>query len=162
MAKNLGERWQEFRDSRRPEKGQEFQTFRDFFKQEVELDRKKIGGMHLGGMMRLGLAELRGVFFPESNMTQPSPYGLFGTITPGEVTTARKQTPNKAAETSTDDKSVQDAGNIHGTKAKEDQKVNEPNQEPAQEAQQVTSMEAAQAAAAERAAEQGEDHGKGK
>src|SRR3954471_19508977 len=57
--------------------------------QFVEEDRKKIGGMTLGAMARLGLAEFREVFSPGGNIAQPTPYGMYGTLTPGEVSSAR-------------------------------------------------------------------------
>jgi hypothetical protein len=50
----------------------------------------KIGAGHFGAWMRQGLAELRGMFFNESNVAQPPQYGLYGTRTPGEVAEARK------------------------------------------------------------------------
>lgn len=50
----------------------------------------KIGAGHAEAMLRQGLSELRGAFFNESNVAQPSQYGLYGTKTPGEVADARK------------------------------------------------------------------------
>jgi len=51
----------------------------------------KIGAGHASAMARLGLAELRAAFvFSESNIVQPSPYGIYGTKTPGEVQEERK------------------------------------------------------------------------
>src|SRR3954468_5650171 len=61
--------------------------------QFVEEDRKKIGGMTLGAMARLGLAEFREVFSPGGNIAQPTPYGMYGTLTPGEVSSARQDDP---------------------------------------------------------------------
>ena len=61
--------------------------------QFIDNDRKKIGGMHLGAMLRLGLAELREAFsWPGGNIAQSTPYGMLGTLTPGEVYSARKET----------------------------------------------------------------------
>lgn len=50
-----------------------------------------IGTGHAAAMARLGLAELRGVVYPESNVAQHSEYGLYGTRTPGEVQDARRE-----------------------------------------------------------------------
>ncbi|RIK71153.1 MAG: hypothetical protein DCC66_03025 [Planctomycetota bacterium] len=36
-------------------------------------------------MFRQGLAELRAAMYPESNVAQPTVYGMAGTKTPGEV-----------------------------------------------------------------------------
>lgn len=53
--------------------------------------KPKIGAGHAGGMFRKGLEEVRAVaYFSESNIAQPSNYGLFGTQTPGEVAEARR------------------------------------------------------------------------
>jgi hypothetical protein len=45
----------------------------------------KIGAGHASAMFRQGLAELRGALYPESNVAQPTVYGIYGTKTPGEV-----------------------------------------------------------------------------
>lgn len=51
----------------------------------------KIGAGHASAMFRLGLSELRAaVAFSDSNVVQPSPYGIYGTKTPGEVQEERK------------------------------------------------------------------------
>jgi hypothetical protein len=50
----------------------------------------KIGAGHASAMGRQGLAELRGAMYPDSNVAQPSQYGLYGTRTPGEVAEARR------------------------------------------------------------------------
>jgi hypothetical protein len=56
-----------------------------------ETPEPKIGAGHASAMARLGLAELRAAFvFSESNIVQPSPYGIYGTKTPGEVQEERK------------------------------------------------------------------------
>src|SRR3954447_11021771 len=59
----------------------------------VEEDRKKIGGMTLGASLRLGLAELREAFSLGGNIEQPTPYGMYGTLTPGEVASNRRDDP---------------------------------------------------------------------
>lgn len=50
----------------------------------------KWGQTHAGGMARQGLAELRGAFYPESNIAQPTDYGVFGRATPGETADLRR------------------------------------------------------------------------
>lgn len=56
-----------------------------------ERAQPKIGAGHASAMARLGLAELRAaVAYSESNIVQPSPYGIYGTKTPGEVQEERK------------------------------------------------------------------------
>lgn len=57
----------------------------------IENDRKKIGGMHAGAMARQGLAELRQAASLEGTVAQPAGMGLYGTITPGEVSMARQE-----------------------------------------------------------------------
>lgn len=57
----------------------------------IENDRKKIGGMHAGAMARQGLAELRQAASLEGTVAQPPGLGLYGTITPGEVSMARQE-----------------------------------------------------------------------
>ncbi|MFN0007198.1 MAG: hypothetical protein ACKVXR_04755 [Planctomycetota bacterium] len=59
----------------------------------------KIGAGHASAMFRLGLAELRAaVAFSESNVVQPSPYGIYGTKTPGEVQEERKSSSKDAGD----------------------------------------------------------------
>lgn len=55
-------------------------------------DEPKIGAGHAAAMARMGLKELRAAFYPQSNVAQPSEYGLYGTRTPGEVAESRKDT----------------------------------------------------------------------
>jgi len=45
----------------------------------------KIGAGHAQAMFRQGLTELRAALYPDSNVAQPSVYGIAGTRTPGEV-----------------------------------------------------------------------------
>lgn len=45
----------------------------------------KIGAGHASAMFRQGLAEPRAAVYPESNVAQPTVYGIAGTKTPGEV-----------------------------------------------------------------------------
>jgi len=61
----------------------------DRFKQFIEADRQKWGGRSLGAHGRLGLSELREAFSPGGNITQSTPYGMWGTPTPGEVAPPR-------------------------------------------------------------------------
>ena len=51
---------------------------------------RKAGEGHLGAMARLGLRELRELGNPGGNIAQPSEYGLYGTLTPGEVAESRR------------------------------------------------------------------------
>jgi hypothetical protein len=53
----------------------------------------KVGEGHVAAMGRLGLHELRGMMYPESNIAQRAEYGLYGTRTPGEVAEARRDDP---------------------------------------------------------------------
>ena len=50
-----------------------------------EETKPKIGAGHASAMFRQGLAELRGAMYQQSNMAQPTVYGIYGTKTPGEV-----------------------------------------------------------------------------
>jgi len=45
----------------------------------------KLGAGHASAMFRQGLAELRAAMYPDSNVAQPTVYGIAGTKTPGEV-----------------------------------------------------------------------------
>lgn len=45
----------------------------------------KIGAGHASAKLRQGVAELRAAMYPESNVAQPTVYGMAGTRTPGEV-----------------------------------------------------------------------------
>lgn len=51
----------------------------------------KIGTGHASAMFRQGLRELRGALYPESNVAQPTEYGIYGTRTPGEVAQDRRE-----------------------------------------------------------------------
>jgi len=53
-------------------------------------DGRKIGEGHADAMRRLGLRELRGAMYPNSNVAQQPEYGLYGTLTPGEVAESRR------------------------------------------------------------------------
>lgn len=63
-----------------------------------EENKPKIGEGHAAAMARLGLRELRGSLYPESNVAQQTEYGLYGTRTPGEVAEARRSGENKGLE----------------------------------------------------------------
>ena len=58
----------------------------------VENDKKKIGGMTFDAFGRLGLAELRQAVTLDGSIADrtPTPYGMYGTLTPGEVSAARQ------------------------------------------------------------------------
>lgn len=73
----------------------------DGVRQFAEEDRKKIGGMSLGASARLGLEELRQAVALDGSVADrtQTPLGMYGTITPGEVSTARE-----------------DDGTVHGPK----------------------------------------------
>jgi hypothetical protein len=51
---------------------------------------RKIGEGHAAAMLRLGGKEIRNVAYPGSNIAQPTEYGIFGTLTPGEIAEARR------------------------------------------------------------------------
>ena len=50
----------------------------------------KIGAGHVKAMFRQGLKETRGAFYPESNVAQPTEYGIYGTQTQGEIASDRR------------------------------------------------------------------------
>lgn len=50
----------------------------------------KIGQGSLEAAARLGLRELRGALYPESNVAQPSELGMYGTAIQSEIREARK------------------------------------------------------------------------
>ena len=51
----------------------------------------KIGEGTFGAWLRTGLNELRNCFFPESNVAQKhTEYGMYGTLTPGEIAETRR------------------------------------------------------------------------
>ena len=45
----------------------------------------KLGAGHMAAMARQGLAELRAALYPESNIAQPTEYGMAGRPTPQEI-----------------------------------------------------------------------------
>ena len=53
--------------------------------------KPKFGAGHLKAMGRQGLAELRGAFYAQSNVAQPTQPGIFGAPTQGEVANERRQ-----------------------------------------------------------------------
>lgn len=75
-------------------------------KEMAENDRQKIGGMTLGASARLGLAELRDAVAIDGSVSDrtQTPLGMYGTLTPGEISAARQETtaqgPQIAAEDS--------------------------------------------------------------
>lgn len=50
----------------------------------------KIGEGVAAAYGRQGLAELRGVFYPDSQVPQHTDYGMWGVATPGEAAAARQ------------------------------------------------------------------------
>lgn len=68
-------------------------------------DKPKIGAGHWSAMGRQGLRELRGALYPDSNVAQQPEYGLYGTLTPGEIaadrnTVEHEQTPDQESHSS--------------------------------------------------------------
>ena len=62
----------------------------DRVKQFVEMDQQKMGGTTLQAMGSLGLNELRAAFSPGGNIEQPTPPGMYGNATQGEIADARE------------------------------------------------------------------------
>ncbi len=60
--------------------------------------KPKFGSGHLSAFLRQGLRELRAAFYPESNVAQQAEYGIYGTKTPGEVASDKKNDARDAAE----------------------------------------------------------------
>lgn len=58
----------------------------------MESDEKfrKIGAGHAGAMFRQGFSEVRAALYPDSNVAQPTEYGMIGTSTQGEIAEARR------------------------------------------------------------------------
>ncbi len=57
---------------------------------ERDSPEPKIGAGHLSAMARLGLKELRSAaYFEGSNVAQPGELGLYGSLTPSEVSAGR-------------------------------------------------------------------------
>lgn len=50
----------------------------------------KFGTGRASAMARQGLRELRAAMYPNSNVAQSGEYGLYGTMTPGEVAESRR------------------------------------------------------------------------
>ncbi|MBX9653851.1 hypothetical protein K2Y11_09580 [bacterium] len=56
-------------------------------------NQPKLFATHAGAMWRMGLRELRAVFYPGSNIAQQqTEHGIFGTKTQGEVAEERRST----------------------------------------------------------------------
>jgi hypothetical protein len=51
----------------------------------AEENSGKLGAGHMAAMARQGLAELRAALYPESNIAQPTEYGMAGRPTPQEI-----------------------------------------------------------------------------
>lgn len=54
-------------------------------------NKPKIGAGHAKAMFNLGLNELRGAVYADSNVAQPPEYGVFGRPTPGEIADGRRE-----------------------------------------------------------------------
>ena len=50
-----------------------------------ESPETKLGAGHASAMARQGLAELRAAFYADSNVAQPTEYGMYGKPTPQEI-----------------------------------------------------------------------------
>lgn len=50
----------------------------------------KIGDGHASAMLRQGVKELRSAMYTQSNVASPTEYGMYGTMTPGEVSQSRE------------------------------------------------------------------------
>lgn len=50
----------------------------------------KIGAGHASAMFRQGLAELRGAMYQQSNVAQPTQFGIYGVATPQEIVQAKQ------------------------------------------------------------------------
>lgn len=76
-------------------------------------------------MGRLGLRELRGSMYADSNVAQQSEYGLYGTLTPGEVADARKgddrNMDEEPSNTPVQDRlrEIEHEGGVHGERDKD-------------------------------------------
>lgn len=101
--------------------------------QFIANDRKKMGGMTFGASMRLGLAEIRELGNPAAgSVAQPTPLGMYGTATPGEIGAARDSTqegsvrrmeeePSHASSTPRSPSAIAEGkGGIHGQQAGKD------------------------------------------
>lgn len=53
----------------------------------------KIGEGTFSAWLREGLHELRAVIYPDSNIAQRTEYGMYGTMTPGEIAEDRRGKP---------------------------------------------------------------------
>jgi N-methylhydantoinase A/oxoprolinase/acetone carboxylase beta subunit len=53
-------------------------------------DTTKIGEGSGKAFFRMGLRELRGAIYPDSNVAVQSEYGMYGTQTPGEIASDRQ------------------------------------------------------------------------
>lgn len=72
------------------EKKDEPTKFQQFVqKQKDNLKFKQWEKAHGNAMARQGVAELRAAFYPESNIAQPTDYGMWGKSTPGETADQR-------------------------------------------------------------------------
>lgn len=94
----------------------------------VQNDRQKWGGLSLAAHARLGLSELRQAVSLGGNVEQPTPYGMWGNITPGEIASGRQADSSAAPmdhelSQHTPGDIANDRGSVHG---EERQAGNEP------------------------------------
>ena len=79
----------------------------------TQSEETKIGAGHAEAMARLGLQELRGAFYPESNVAQPSEYGLYGRQTPQEIVESKHEEVPEQKDSALTDR-------LHQAEARED------------------------------------------
>jgi hypothetical protein len=90
----------------------------------------KWGQTHLGGMARQGLAELRAGFYPDSNVAQPTDYGIYGRATPGETADLRREEPNQRDGNEEKQLPAEPQVTVHGESTPKTQEVSkEPTEE---------------------------------
>jgi hypothetical protein len=82
---------------------------------------EKFGEGHAAAMLRLGLDETRSLLYPDSNIAQPVEYGIYGTLTPGEVADSRRDTGHELE---------QEHGSILGERMRQSAGRDDPGREP--------------------------------
>ncbi len=82
----------------------------------------KIGSEHVKAMGRQGLRELRAAMYPDSNVAQQAEYGIYGTMTPGEVAEARRGDGRDLEDEKPVASAVESRMNMAGTRSTEPQR----------------------------------------
>lgn len=62
---------------------------------QVKTRTPKIGDGHAGAMFRQGFSELRGALYTDSNVAQPTEYGMYATKLPSEIAEERRGAPEQ-------------------------------------------------------------------